>query len=105
LVEALRTVAEHHDDKDAPFVADPRQHRGDPAAVTVEVRLGRQDRHFFVLGSHGCARVSKTWVLSGFWDSHSYSVSYKFIPQRDDCHETASYRLQRARPPLRQPKS
>ena len=40
LVEAPRAVAEQHDDEHAPFVADPRQYRRDPAAIAVEVRLG-----------------------------------------------------------------
>ena len=41
-------------------------------------------------------------VLAGFYDSHSYSASYKPIP-RVTIHETPASRLQRPRPPLRQP--
>src|SRR5439155_1176018 len=81
LIEPPRPVAEQHDDEHAPFVADTRQYRCNPAAIAVEVGLRRQDRHFFVLGFHRCARVSKMCVLAGFADSHSYSVSYKLIPR------------------------
>src|ERR1700726_3658954 len=81
LVKASRPVAEQHDDEHAPFVADPRQDRRHPSAIAVEVGVGRQDRHFDVLGFHRCARVSKMCVLARLLDSHSYSLSYKPIPR------------------------
>src|SRR5439155_14556771 len=84
LIEPPRPVAEKHTDEPAPFVADTRQYRRNPAAIAVEVRLRRQDRHFFVLGFHRCARVSKMCVLAGFANSHSYSLSYKLIPRVND---------------------
>src|SRR5207253_10089233 len=80
-VAPTRPPAEQHDDEDAPFVADPRQHRCDAAAVAVEVRVGRQDRQLDVLWFQRCARVSKMCVLAEFNDSHSYSLSYKTIPE------------------------
>src|SRR5258708_18756922 len=81
LVEAARAASEQHDDEHAPFIADPGQDRSDAAAIAIEVRVGRQDRHSGVLGYHGCARVSKMCVLAEFADSHSYSLSYKLIPR------------------------
>jgi hypothetical protein len=42
-------------------------------------------------------------VLAGFCHGHSYSASYKSIPKGDIYHETSAHRLQRSRPPLRQP--
>ena len=57
---------------------------------------------FVVLGSHGCARVSKMCVLAGFCHGHSYSASYKPIPKVTQ-NETPAHQLQRSRPPLRQP--
>src|SRR6267378_3682669 len=81
LVEAPRDTSEHHDDEHAPLVADPRQDRGDAAAVAVEVRLRRQDGHSDVLRFQNGALVSKMCLLAGFAGSHSYSLSYKHIPR------------------------
>jgi len=76
-----------------------------PAAIAVEVRLGWQDRHFDVLGFHGCAPVSKMCVLAGFADSHSYSLSYKPIPPGMTAMKLLHIDSSVPRPPLRQPKS
>jgi hypothetical protein len=67
LIEAARSVAQQHDDQHAPFVADPRQHRGHAAAVLMRVWLTRKtgrDGYIDVLGFHWCARVSKMCVLA-----------------------------------------
>src|SRR3979490_1631380 len=53
-VEALRPVAEQHDDQHAPFIADAGQHRTDGAAVLARA-IGKLDSHLYVLQYQICA--------------------------------------------------
>src|ERR1700730_299852 len=54
LVEALRTIAQQHDDQDAPFVADACQYRADGAAI-LACAIRNLDSHLCVLQYQLCA--------------------------------------------------
>ena len=57
VAEALRAIAQQHDDEDAPFVADARQYRTDGTAI-LACGIGKLDGHLGVLRYQICAFLS-----------------------------------------------